>query len=81
MFPYFVEILIERVPDGWTAVARFSRQADWRKSVRVPRAVFRTRTVRPTKSAAERAAVVWAEHFISSSFELLETSLMVEQCL
>ncbi|MGF6973658.1 hypothetical protein QFZ94_002085 [Paraburkholderia sp. JPY465] len=34
--PFFVEIFPERV-DGWTAEARFSRQGDYAKPIKVPK--------------------------------------------
>ncbi|MFP4896084.1 hypothetical protein, partial [Paraburkholderia sp. EG304] len=53
--PFFVEIFPERV-DGWTAEARFSRQGDYAKPIKVPKVRFFLRAVKPTKGYAEQAA-------------------------
>ncbi|MEM5296230.1 hypothetical protein VSR82_18080 [Burkholderia sp. JPY481] len=76
--PFFVEIFPERV-DGWTAEARFSRQGDYAKPIKVPKVRFFLRAVKPTKAMAEGDAIEWARRYIASSAEVLETSLKREE--
>ncbi|WP_250442130.1 hypothetical protein [Caballeronia sp. AZ1_KS37] len=80
MSGFFVEIIPEHVPDdGWTAIAQFSRQRDYRKHDEVPKATFPTNLAYGTRSAAERAATQWAREFVTSSSEVLESSLRLEE--
>ncbi|MFP4894911.1 hypothetical protein [Paraburkholderia sp. EG304] len=76
--PFFVEIFPERV-DGWNAEARFSRQDDYRKPIRIPKIRFFLRAVKPTRATAEYDAIEWARRYIASSAEVLEESLKREE--
>ena len=80
MGTYFLEIISDPIPgDGWTAEARFSRQADYRKHADVPKVTYPTHIVQPTKGAVERAAAEWAREFVLTSTDVLESSLRLQE--
>ncbi|SAK99559.1 hypothetical protein AWB78_05800 [Caballeronia calidae] len=73
---YFLEILLEPIPgDGWTGAARFSRRDDYKRHADVPKAVFPSHIVRPTKGSAEAAIADWARGLVETSADVVEASL------
>lgn len=73
---YFLEIFPESIPgDGWTGVARFSRQSDYKRHAEVTTVTFHSHIFQPTRRMAEGAIAAWAREFVTSSSDVLESSL------
>ncbi|SAK96613.1 hypothetical protein AWB79_07355 [Caballeronia hypogeia] len=80
MGAYFVEIIPQSVTGkGWTADARFSRQADYRKHAEVLKISYPSQLIEPTRALAERAVLQWAREFVKTSSEVIESSLRIQE--
>jgi hypothetical protein len=78
MGAYFLEVFPQSIPgDGWTGSVRFSRRGDYRQPADVPTVTMQSHIVRPTMRATEAAILVWAREFVTSSDEVLESSLRI----
>ncbi|HKT98919.1 MAG TPA: hypothetical protein VJS30_20715 [Paraburkholderia sp.] len=75
---YFVECTTDHIRGhGWTASARISREEDWRKPAKIPKAVFAELAECPTRQDTERTAIEWVRERVLTDSDMIEKALEV----